>query len=98
MILSLRKVIGGPHGHGVGQSIVAYKFNPFRFEGPIPVEMVRVDVGVDHVAYGSLCRGLYSRFKALPLFLAAPGIDDGDTSVADDEADVGYLPMILRVR
>ena len=64
-------------------------------EGGVAEDVVRMAMGVDDVADRLVGPGTNGREQLLSLTYAAPGIDDRNRALADDETDIGDRAVVL---
>jgi hypothetical protein len=66
-------------------------------EALVAIDMVRMDMGIDDIADGNLRSLLNLVTKSLTLIGASSAVNDGDTALTDDKADIGDLAPIFYV-
>ncbi len=91
------EIVVAPRRQRAGQVLVADKNGSVLREGRVAEHMIRMDMGIDDVAYRLRRHGADRRKKPFTFARAAAGIDHRDRFIADDEADIGGVALIRLV-
>src|SRR5207244_10372326 len=88
------KVVVAALGEGARQLGMTDEIGVILAEGGSPEDVVRMDMGQDHIADRPVRAGADRRAQRAALLEAAAGIDDRYGSATDDEADIGDRVLV----